>query len=44
MTNVIARRPMLERMRHAALLDVHTYEEVEADTGATGHAATATRW
>jgi hypothetical protein len=37
--NVIGRRPMLERMRRAALLDVHTYEEVEADTGATGQAA-----
>jgi hypothetical protein len=40
MMNVIARRPMLERMRHAALLDVQTYEEVEADTDATGQAAT----
>lgn len=39
MTGVTARRPMLERMRDAARLDVHTYEEVEADTGATGQAA-----
>jgi hypothetical protein len=39
MTDVVARRPMLERMKRAALLDVHTYEEVEADRGATGQAA-----
>jgi hypothetical protein len=39
MTDAVARRPMLERMKRAALLDVHTYEEVEADRGATGQAA-----
>lgn len=39
MTDVVARRPMFERMKGAALLDVHTYEEVEADRGATGQAA-----
>lgn len=33
-------RPMLERMKRAALLDPHVYEEVEADTTATGQAAT----
>lgn len=31
---------LTERMQGAARLDVHTYEEVEADTGATGQAAT----
>lgn len=31
---------LTERMKGAARLDVHTYEEVEADTGATGQAAT----
>lgn len=30
---------MLERMKGAALLDVETYEEVEADSTATGQAA-----
>ena len=30
---------MLDRMKHAAMLDVHTYEEVEADTTATRQAA-----
>jgi len=30
---------MLERMKRAALLDSHVYEEVEADTTATGQAA-----
>ena len=39
MARLIARRPMLERMRRAALLDVETYEDVEADTSATGQAA-----
>ena len=39
MTDAVARRPMLERMTRAALLDVHTYEEVEADRSATGQAA-----
>jgi hypothetical protein len=32
-------RPMFERMKRAAMLDVDTYEEVEADTTATGQAA-----
>lgn len=39
MTDVLARRPMIERMKRAALLDVHTYEEVEADRDATRQAA-----
>ena len=39
MTEATARRAMFERMRHAALLDAHTYDEVEADTTATGQAA-----
>ena len=40
MVSAIGRRqPMLERMKGAALLDVHTYEEVEADTTATAQAA-----
>jgi hypothetical protein len=39
MTTATMRRPMLERMKRAALLDVHTYEEVEADRTATGQAA-----
>lgn len=30
---------LLERMRGAAMLDINTYEEVEADTTATGQAA-----
>lgn len=33
------RRSIVDRMRGAALFDVATYEEVEADTGATGQAA-----
>lgn len=33
------RRTMGERMKGAALLEVSIYEEVEADTGATGQAA-----
>lgn len=33
------RRSIIDRMRGAAMLDVPTYEEVEADTGATGQAA-----
>ena len=32
-------RSMVERMKGAAMLDVATYEEVEADTSATGQAA-----
>ncbi len=31
-------QPMFERMKRAAMLDVDTYEEVEADTTATGQA------
>jgi hypothetical protein len=38
-TAIGAGRPMLERMKRAALLDSHVYEEVEADTTATGQAA-----
>jgi hypothetical protein len=34
------RRTMIDRMRGAAFLDVPTYEEVEADTTATGQAGT----
>jgi hypothetical protein len=37
MTNV--KRSIVDRMRGAAMLDVATYEEVEADTTATGQAA-----
>ena len=33
------KRSIIDRMRGAALLDVATYEEVEADTTATGQAA-----
>lgn len=33
------RQSLLERMRGAAMLDINTYEEVEADTTATGQAA-----
>lgn len=33
-------RSIVDRMRGAAMLDVPTYEEVEADTTATGQAAT----
>jgi hypothetical protein len=36
----IRRRTMIDRMRGAALLDIPTYEEVEADTTATGQAGT----
>ena len=36
--NDLVRRGMLERMVGAALLDVDTYEEVEADTNATTQA------
>jgi hypothetical protein len=39
MTDVNVRRSMLERMKRAALLDAHAYEEVEADRQATGQAA-----
>lgn len=35
----IAQHSMPQRMKGAALLDIHTYEEVEADTTATGQAA-----
>ena len=34
-----AKRSIVDRMRGAALLDITTYEEVEADTTATGQAA-----
>jgi hypothetical protein len=37
MTNV--KRSIIDRMRGAAMFDVATYEEVEADTTATGQAA-----
>jgi hypothetical protein len=37
MTNI--KRSIVDRMRGAAMLDVATYEEVEADTSATGQAA-----
>jgi hypothetical protein len=37
MTNV--KRSIIDRMRGAAMLDIATYEEVEADTSATGQAA-----
>lgn len=39
MTTAIVGRPMLERMKRAAQLDPHLYEEVEADRTATGQAA-----
>lgn len=39
MTAMVTRRSMIDRMRRAALLDAHAYEDVEADTGATGQAA-----
>lgn len=39
MTTATVGRPMLERMKRAALLDSHLYEEVEADRTATGQAA-----
>jgi hypothetical protein len=35
----IAHRSFIDRMKGAAVLDVDTYEEVEADTTATGEAA-----
>ena len=34
-----AQHSFVERIRGAAMLDTPTYEEVEADTGATGQAA-----
>ena len=40
MTDTNAGRPMIERMKRAALLDPQIYEEVEADASATGQAAT----
>lgn len=36
----IRRRSMIDRMRGAAMLDISTYEEVEADRTATGQAGT----
>lgn len=39
MESVLARRSIVDRMKGAAMLDVNTYEEVEADTSATGQAA-----
>jgi hypothetical protein len=40
MTNVTnVKRSIIDRMRGAAMLDVATYEEVEADNAATGQAA-----
>ncbi|HEX7121974.1 MAG TPA: YIP1 family protein [Gemmatimonadaceae bacterium] len=39
MESVLARRSIVDRMKGAAMLDVQTYEEVEADTNATGQAA-----
>lgn len=39
MDATIPRRSIVDRMRGAALFDVATYEEVEADTSATGQAA-----
>ena len=38
MEATIRRRSMIERMRRAAMLDSHLYEEVEADKTATGQA------
>lgn len=38
MNTAIAHRSFLDRMKGAALLDVDTYEEVEADTSATAEA------
>ena len=35
----ITKRSIIDRMRGAAMLDIATYEEVEADTTATGQAA-----
>jgi hypothetical protein len=37
--DAMTRRSMIDRMKGAARLDVHTYEEVEADSSATGQAA-----
>jgi hypothetical protein len=37
--NVHSRQRMFDRMKRAALLDPHAYEEVEADTSATAQAA-----
>ena len=39
MDATIPRRSIVDRMRGAAMFDVATYEEVEADTAATGQAA-----
>jgi hypothetical protein len=39
MMETTTRRSMLDRMTGAARLDIHTYEEVEADTTATNQAA-----
>ena len=39
MDATIPRRSIVDRMRGAAMFDVATYEEVEADTSATGQAA-----
>lgn len=39
METPLARHSITERMKGAAMLDVATYEEVEADTTATGQAA-----
>lgn len=39
MTTHAADRSIVDRMKGAAMLDVHTYEEVEADERATGQAA-----
>ncbi|HSA56774.1 MAG TPA: YIP1 family protein [Gemmatimonadaceae bacterium] len=39
MTTHTVGRSIVDRMRGAAMLDVHTYEEVEADESATGQAA-----
>ena len=35
-----ANTPLVQRMIGAAMLNVNTYEEVEADSGATSQAAT----
>ena len=39
MDATVPRRSIVDRMRGAAMFDVATYEEVEADTSATGQAA-----
>lgn len=39
MEMAVASRSIVDRMKGAAMLDVQTYEEVEADTNATGQAA-----